>query len=112
MAFQGVTPELLGQAEMTTNYISMYSCPVNTRTYVKDITIVNTSSSSKRIYVSLVPNEGTPGAANAVFFNNLLPAYTTVQWTGSQILNESDTIQVKADATGCTVNVTGGEATE
>ena len=112
MAYQSVVPTLLGQAEMTTAYIAIYTVPANTRTYVKDITITNTTGSTKRIYVSLVPNEGTPGTSNAVFYNTLLPAYTVVQWTGAQILNESDTVQVKADATGCTVNVTGGEATE
>jgi len=110
MAYQNVTPILLGQAEMTTDYIAMYTVPINTVTYVKDITIVNTTGSAKRIYVSLVPNEGTPGTSNAVFYNTLLPAYTVVQWTGAQLLNESDTVQVKADAVGCTVNVTGGEA--
>jgi hypothetical protein len=112
MAYQAITPTLLGQAGMTTTYLAIYTCPANTRTYVKDITIINTTSSAKRIYVNLVPDQGTVGTGNALFYNNLLPPYTTVQWTGAQILNESDTVQVKADATGCTVNVTGGEATE
>lgn len=110
MAFQNVTPIQLAQAAMTTSYLAVYTVPENTRTYVKDITITNTTGSTKHIYVSLVPDEGTPGASNAVFYNTILPAYTVVQWTGAQIMNVSDTIQVKADATGCTVNVTGGEA--
>lgn len=110
MAYQNVTPILLAQAAISTDYLAVYTVPANTRTYVKDITIMNTTGATKHVYVSLVPNEGTPGASNAVFYNTILPAYTTVQWTGAQIMNVSDTIQVKADATGCTINITGGEA--
>lgn len=110
MAYQNVTPILLAQAAISTDYLAVYTVPANTRTYVKDITIMNTTGSTKHIYVSLVPNEGTPGASNAVFYNTILPAYTTVQWTGAQIMNVADTIQVKADAAGCTINITGGEA--
>jgi hypothetical protein len=110
MAYQNITGVKIGQAAMTTSYLSIYNVPVNTRTYVKDITICNTTASSINIYVSLVPAGATVGTDNAIFYNTPLPAYTTVQWTGSQILNVSDTIQVKASATGCTATVTGGEA--
>lgn len=110
MAFQDITGTLLAQAAMTTDYLAVYTTPANTRTYVKDITIANTTGSTIRIYVSLVPDEGTPGTSNALFYNTILPAYTVVQWTGAQIMNVSDTVQVKASAVGCTVNVTGGEA--
>jgi len=47
---------------------------------------------------------------NAVFYNAALPAYSTLQWCGMQILNAGDTIQVKASATGCTITASGGEA--
>jgi hypothetical protein len=43
-------------------------------------------------------------------YNNALPAYTTMQWTGSQVLNAGTTIQVKASAVGCTITASGGEA--
>jgi hypothetical protein len=88
----------------------VYTTPANTRTFVKDITIVNTTSASINIYVSLVPPSGTAGTSNAIFYANALPANTTVDWCGAQILNESGTIQVKASATGCTIIVSGGEA--
>jgi hypothetical protein len=111
MAFQNITGLQLGQAAMTTSYATIYTTPVNTRTYIKDITVVNTGSSSVSIYVSLVASSGTAGTSNAIFYGNALPGNTTVQWTGSQIINAGDTIQVKASATGCTITVTGGEAT-
>ena len=113
MAFQNITGLQLGQAAMTTGYTTIYTTPSNpaTRTYVKDITIVNTTAASISVYVSLVPSGGTAGAANAIFYANALPANTTVQWTGSQIMDSGGTIQVKASATGCTISATGGEAT-
>jgi hypothetical protein len=107
--FQSVTQSRLGQAAMTTSYATVYTTPANTRTFVKDITIVNTTASSIGIYVSLVISGGTASSSNAIFYNNALPGATTVQWCGTQILNSGDTVQVKASATGCTVNVSGGE---
>jgi hypothetical protein len=52
----------------------------------------------------------TTDASNAIFYNTPLPANTTVQWCGIQILNPGDTVEVKADAVGCTVSVSGGDA--
>jgi hypothetical protein len=113
MAFQNITGLQLGQAAMTTSYATIYTTPSApaTRTYIKDITIVNTGSSSVSVYVNLVPSGGTAGTSNAIFYGNALPGNTTVQWTGSQIMSAGGTIQVKASATGCTITVTGGEAT-
>lgn len=110
MAYQNITGLRLGQAEVTTSYLSVYHTPSNTRTYVKDITIANTTSSGIQIYVNLVPAGATVGTANALFYGVTIPANTTMQWTGTQILNTSDTLQVKASTTGCTITVSGGEA--
>lgn len=113
MAFQNIIGLQLGQAAMTTSYATIYTTPSNpaTRTYIKDITIVNTTASPINVYVSIVPDSGTAGSSNAIFYGNALPGATTVQWTGSQIMSSGGTIQVKASAAGCTVTVTGGEAT-
>jgi hypothetical protein len=113
MAFQNITGLQLGQAAMTTAYATIYTTPLSpaTRTYIKDITIANTTASPISIYVSIVPSAGTAGASNAIFYGNALPGATTVQWTGSQIMDSGSTIQVKASAVGCTISATGGEAT-
>jgi hypothetical protein len=113
MAFQNITGLQLGQAAMTASYATIYTVPSTpaTRTYVKDITICNTTAGALSVYVSLVPSGGSAGASNALFYGNSLAANTTVQWTGSQIIESGGTIQVKASNTGCTVTVTGGEAT-
>ena len=110
MAYYDITPTQLGQAAMTTSYATIYTVPANTRTFVKDVTVVNTTSSPINIYVSLVASGGTAGTSNAIFYGNALPGNTTVEWCGAQILNESGFISVKASATGCTVTVSGGEA--
>ena len=111
MAFQNILGAKLGQLAVTTSYVILYRVPVNTRTYVKDMDICNTTGSAITVYVSLVASGDTAGASNALFYNTSIPAYSTVQWTGSEILNAADTIQVKASVAGCTINATGGEAT-
>jgi hypothetical protein len=111
MAFQNILGAKLGQLALTTSYAILYRVPLNTRTYVKDIDICNTTSAAITAYVSLVISGGSPSASNALFYNTSIPAYSTMQWTGSEILNAGDTIQVKASALGCTINATGGEAT-
>jgi len=110
MAFYDITPIRLGQAAMTNTYATIYTAPADTRTFVKDIDIVNTSNATAYIYVSLV-NSGNAAANNSIFFNNAFPAYTTMQWCGAQILNGGGTIQVRATPTNtCTITVSGAEA--
>lgn len=111
MAFQSIVGAKLVQSAVTASYVSIYTAPVGSRVYVKDIDLCNTTGSPIGFYVHLVPATNSPGAANALFYNATIPAYTTVQWTGSQILNAGDTIQVKASAVGGTINITGGIAT-
>ena len=110
MAYNNITPLQLAQAAMTTSYATIYTVPATTRTYVKDIDVVNTTSATIGIYISLVPSGSTAGTSNALFYNTPLPLNTIVQWAGSQILNAGDTIQVKASAVGCTITISGGEA--
>jgi hypothetical protein len=117
--YQNIIGYKLGQAAMTTSYATVYTTPSastipavpDTRTFIKDITIVNTTGSPIGIYVHLVPSGGTATTANAIFYNNALQGYTTVQWNGIQIMNAGDTIQVKGSAAGCTVTVSGGQGT-
>jgi len=111
MAFQNIVGYKLGQAEMPTTYFTVYTVPPNVRTYIKDIDICNTATGSSRFYVHLVPFGKSAAVENALFYNAPINANTTVQWTGSQILNAGDTVQVKGSVAGITIAVTGGEAT-
>jgi hypothetical protein len=111
MAFQNIIGNRLAQAALTTSYVTVYTTPLLTRTYVKNIDICNTTAGALSLYISLVPSGNTAGTANALFYNTSIPANTTVQWTGSEILTPGDLISVKASAVGITVTITGGEAT-
>jgi hypothetical protein len=178
MAYYDVTPAQLAQAPIGTAYSTIYTAPSNARTFVRDITVVNTTAAAISIYIHLVPaasgigtgfisgtlmtitamtsgrfeinqtisgtgvtsaiisdpqtgaggvgtyrvsvsqtvasttitGTASVGTTNAIFYANSIPANTTMQWAGSQIISGSGSIQVKASATGCTVTISGGEA--
>lgn len=108
--FQNITPVKLGQAAITTSYATVYTTPAESRTIVKEFDIINTTAGALDIYVSIVPSGGSAGTSNALFYANSLPANTTMQWTGTQVMNAGDTIEVKASNVGCTITISGGEA--
>lgn len=110
MAYNNITPLKIAQAEMLTSYTSVYTVPTATRTFVKDIDIMNTTASAVGVYVHLVPAGVAVGTGNALFYNVQIPPNTIMQWAGSQIMDHNDTIQIKASATGCTITISGGEA--
>ena len=110
MAYQNITPLQLGQAAITTGYTTLYTAPVNTRTYVKDINICNTTGISVTVTVCLVPSLGSAGTGNALIYNLVLFGSDLYRWQGVQIMNEGDTLQVKASISGATITVSGGEA--
>jgi len=113
--FQNIVAAKLCQASMGTAYSTIYTVPPNTQGYVKDIDISNTTGGAITAYVHLVGYGATAGNtgnnSNAVLYNVQIPAYSTLQWTGTQILNTSDSIQVKASATGLNITVSGAQAT-
>ena len=110
MAFSTITPVQLGQAPITNGYTTIYTVPVSTRTFVKDIDICNTTAGAVNVTVNLVPKSGSPTTDNALLYHITLPAYTVFQWSGSQIMDTEGTIQVFGSAVGCTITASGGEA--
>ena len=111
MAYQTVTPLQLGQAVATTSAATLYTVPGSTRTYLKNIDIVNTSATSASFDIYLVPSAGTAGVGNALFYQQTVAAKTNVQWSGLQVLSAGATIQIKASATTTfTITASGGEA--
>jgi len=110
MAFDVISPAKLGQGAVGITPSTFYTVPSNTRTFVKDIDVCNTTAVAKLIRVYLVPSGDSAGTANALFYDLTIPGNGSLQWTGSQILDVGDTIQAEADAVGCTLNASGGEA--
>jgi hypothetical protein len=112
MAYQNIIAAKLIQAVLNTTTANLYISPPNTQTYLKEFDICNTTGSALTAYVYLVPQNLTPSAVNALMYNVNIPAYTIVQWTGSQILNPGDSIQGASSASsGLTITISGGQAT-
>jgi hypothetical protein len=107
MAFQVPTIVLLGQAAITASVTTLYTVPASSRTYLENLDIVNTNSTTTTFDVYLVPLAGTASTANALFYQQTLLAKQNMQWTGLQVLNAGYKIQVKASATGITIIASG-----
>lgn len=110
MAYYDITPTLLGQAAITGSISTLYTVPANTRTFVKDLNICNTTGGALTVNVHLVPSGGTAGTGNAILYTYSIAANTTYRWTGLQIMNELQTIQIKGSTTGLTITASGAEA--
>lgn len=108
--YQNITPAKLGQAAIITTIATLYTVPTNTKTYLKQFDIVNTTTGAVTFSVHLVPAAGAAATTNAILYHAPLPAVTTLQWTGVEIMNTGDTIQIIASAVGCTITASGGEA--
>jgi ATP-dependent protease ClpP protease subunit len=108
--YQNITPVRLGQSVVGTAYTTLYTTPVNSRTYVKQMDVANTTNATKDLYIHIVPTGGTATTANAIVWTVAVAAHTVYQWKGVQIMNYGDTIQIKADAVGLTITASGGEA--
>jgi hypothetical protein len=107
MAFQVPTIVLLGQAAITASVTTLYTVPANSRTYLENLDIVNTNSTTTTFDVYLVPSGGTAGTGNALFYQQTLSPKQNMQWTGLQVLNAAYKIQVNASATGVTIIASG-----
>lgn len=107
MAFDIITPVKLGQAAITVATATLYTVPASTRAIVTCIDIANTTAAA--ITVNVFIGDGAL-AANTLIPSVSIAANSTLQWSGSQILNATDTIQTDASGAGCTITASGGEA--
>ena len=110
MSFQSVTPVRLGQAAITTSAATFYTCPTKARAFLKTFDVCNTTAAIITADIYLVPTGGSAGTDTAIMFEVSIPANAIFQWEGVQVLNEADTLQCKASATGLTVTASGAEA--
>lgn len=101
MAYDTIVPVKIGQASLTTGTTVIYTVPSSTRTYVKDIDLANTSASEVSVTLTIGGGALIPGV--------LIPGNSIFQWTGTQILNATDTIEATASATGVVCSISGAE---
>ena len=112
MAFQNIIGNVLIPATAVTGaFVTLYTTPASTRTFLKCIDICNTTGGALTVFVSLVATGGTAGTANALYSGYTIAANTTLSWRGLQVLVAGTTIQVQSTGAGLTITASGGEAT-
>ncbi len=110
--YQNIVGKKLGSANMGSTYSTLYTVPSLTRTYVKDINICNVTANKHQAYVHIVPSGGSPDITNTIVYNFGIDGGTIYNWRGLAIMNEGDTLQVKADtADKLCVYISGADAT-
>lgn len=98
---------LSGGAAGTGTFAVLYTVPAGQSTTITDIEICNTGAAPATFYIALVPAGGTANASTSMFYNAPIPPYTTVQWTGNQVLGTGGTVQGYASTSAVTIKVSG-----
>lgn len=103
------TPARLYQGQPTASYATVYTA-TGKSAIVKEIVVCNPTSGSVALDLSLVASGGTAGVSNNVIANAVIPPYTIVVYTMSQVLAPSGFISLKASTTTTlTVTISGVE---
>lgn len=92
----------------SSGYALLYTVPSTQQLTITDIEICNTGNATATFYISFVPSGGTAGANNALFYAAPIPGNSTVQWTGTQVLAASTTVQGYASSNAVTIMISGG----
>ena len=89
MAFYDITPAQLAQAAIGTAYAVIYTVPTNTRTFVKDIVVANTTTGSIDIYIHLVPASSGVGTGTIAGTTMTITAMTSGRFEINQTISGS-----------------------
>jgi hypothetical protein len=92
----------------SSGYANLFTVPSTQQMTINDIEICNTDTAPATFYISFVPSGGTAGANNALFYAAPIAGRTTVQWTGSQVLAPSTTVQAYASSNNVSFMISGG----
>lgn len=106
---QPANPQILsiGQIGIPATITTLYTVPLRSRTILQYIDVVNTNATATTFDIYLVVQNGTAGTSNALFYQQTLQPKQNLQWTGQQVLDSQQTIQVLASATGITTIMSG-----
>lgn len=90
---------------------TQYAVPAASQDVLKCIDMCNTTGTAVTVNLYLVPNASSAAQGN-LLLGVTIPAFTTLHWTGTQVLNTGDTIQTSS-GTANTVSllVSGLEST-
>ena len=100
------TPSRLCQKAIAATSTTLYTAQPDGRTVIIDIMVVNTTSSP----ISLTMYIGSASTANAFgWYSSSIPAYSSMQYNGYQILNINESLLAVGSATGLTTTISGLE---
>ncbi len=86
-----------------------YTVPTTYKTTLEAVTIANTSSSAITCTAHLVTSGGSPSSSNQFLPAVSIPANTSLDWSGRQVLNPGDFVQLIGSASGLSANLSGTE---
>ena len=100
------TPSRLCQKAIGNTSTWLYTAQPDGRTCIIDMMIVNTTAAS----INLTMYIGSASTDNAFgFYSSAIPAHSSVQYNGYQILNQSESLLAVGSATGLTATISGLE---
>jgi hypothetical protein len=100
------TPSRLCQKAIDNTNTTLYTAQPDGRTAILDVMVVNTTSAS----INLTMYIGSAATANAFgFYSTPIPANSSMQWSGFQILNINESLLGVGSATGLTITASGLE---
>lgn len=100
------TPSRLCQKAINASSTTLYTAQSDGRTVIIDIMVVNTTSSP----ITLTMYIGSVADANAFgWYASSIPAHSSMQYNGYQILNSSEALIAVGSATGLTTTISGLE---
>ena len=111
--FQDLTGKKLAAADVTATMAIVYETPANTRTYIKDIMVTNHSGAAGAaglISVHIVAAGGIAATGNVIIDEYSIAKQEYLHWSGLQITDPGDTIQVLSGGTNLSITISGAEA--
>ena len=111
--FQDLTGKKLARSNVTATMAIVYETPANTRAYIKDIMVTNHSGASGAaglISVHIVQAGGVASFGNVIIDEYSIAKQEYLHWSGLQITDPGDTIQVLSNGTNLSVTISGAEA--
>ena len=100
------TPSRLCQAAIGSTSTTLYTAKSDGKTAILDIMVVNTTSSP----LTLTMYIGSVATANAFgWYSSSIPAYSSMQYNGFQILNQNESLLAVGSATGLSATISGIE---
>jgi hypothetical protein len=100
------TPSRLCQKSIGNTSTTLYTAQPDGKSVILDIMVVNTTSAP----INLTMYIGSVAATNAFgWYSSSIPAYSSMQYAGYQILNQSEVLLAVGSATGLTATISGIE---